>query len=148
MTIIDFSDTNAVCLFTITLFAIVFSRYVIISGLFYILFYSLFKDRFWHRKISSQLRPQGQHWQEVKWSALTSAIFALSGVALIWLWQKDYTAIYIALSLSHPLSSAPLVLPRFDGNVDLISPLHEHYVVTLFSLRLQLFATVKQPLTV
>ena len=100
MTILDFSDTNAVCLFTIALFAIVFSRYVLISGLFYILFYTLFKDRFWHRKISRQLRPQGQHWQEIKWSAFTSAIFALSGVLLIWLWQKDYTAIYIELPLS------------------------------------------------
>ena len=100
MILLDFSNISAVLVFTATLFVIVFSRYVLISGLFYVLFYFLLKDRFWHRKISSQLRPQGQHWQEIKWSALTSAIFAVSGVALIWLWQEGYTAIYSNLSLA------------------------------------------------
>ena len=92
--ILDFSNPTAVGFFTLTLMGIVFIRYVLVSGLFYVLFYFFFKERFWHRKISSRLRPKGQTWVEVKWSAITASIFALSGVGMLWLWQEGYTNIY------------------------------------------------------
>jgi len=94
MTLINFSESTEVILAICGLTAIVFSRYVLISGAFYILFYSYFKDSVWHRKISEGLRPPGQSRSEIKWSAITSFIFALSGVGMVWLWQEGYTAVY------------------------------------------------------
>ena len=40
------------------------------------------------------LRPVGQSWQEIKWSALTSFIFAFSGVGIVWMYQEGYCMIY------------------------------------------------------
>ena len=92
--IVDFSDDFAVITFIIVLSLIVFLRYVLVSGLFVLLFSVVFKDKFLSRKISTKLRPQGQSWQEIKWSALTSFIFALSGVGIVWIWQAGYSTIY------------------------------------------------------
>jgi len=93
--IVDFSDMTAVAAFIISLSLIVFLRYVLISGLFVLLFYVTFKDKFLSRKISKMLRPKGQSLQEIKWSTLTSFIFALSGVGIVWMWQAGYSTIYI-----------------------------------------------------
>ena len=93
--LVDFSDLSAVIAFMISLSLVVFLRYVFVSGLFVGLFYILFKDKFLSRKISKILRPNGQSWQEIKWSALTSFIFALSGVGIVWMWQSGYSTIYI-----------------------------------------------------
>jgi len=94
MTFINFSDSSTVLVAICTLTVIVFSRYVMISGAFYVFFYGFFKDTFWHRRISEGLRPPRQAWSEIKWSAITSFIFAISGVGLVWLWQEGYTVIY------------------------------------------------------
>ncbi len=94
MTLINFADPIAILIAFCTLTIIVFCRYVLMSGAFYLIFYFYFKDTFWHRKISEGLRPEGQAFSEIKWSAITSFIFALSGVLLVWLWQAGYTTIY------------------------------------------------------
>lgn len=95
--IVDFSDTTAVLAFIISLSLVVFLRYVFVSGLFVTLFYVFFKDKFLPRKISTMLRPKGQSWNEIKWSAITSFIFALSGVGIVWMWQAGYTKVYTDL---------------------------------------------------
>jgi sterol desaturase/sphingolipid hydroxylase (fatty acid hydroxylase superfamily) len=96
--ILDFTDPIAVLLFTITLSGIVFLRYVFASGIFYLLFYIFFKEKYWHRKISERLRPEKQHWKEIKWSVITSVIFGLSGTGLLFLWQNGYSQIYTDIS--------------------------------------------------
>ena len=93
--LVDFSDLSAVMAFIISLSLVVFLRYVFVSGLFVGLFYIIFKDKFLSRKISEMLRPKGQSWQEIRWSALTSFIFALSGVGIVWMWQSGHSTIYI-----------------------------------------------------
>jgi len=95
MQLLDFYNLTDVALFTLSLCIIVFLRYVLVSGMFYLVFYVFFKDQFWHRKISVQLRAGNQHWKEIMWSGITSIIFALSGVGLVWLWQNGYTQIYV-----------------------------------------------------
>jgi len=98
MTLVNFADKADVLLAIFTLSLIVFSRYVVVAGLFYILFYNFYKDTYWHRKISKGLRPQGQAWTEIKWSGITSLVFGLAGIGLIWMWQRGYTAIYTDVS--------------------------------------------------
>ena len=95
MQLLDFSDSTAVLLFIISLWIIVFLRYVLVAGIFSLVFYVFFKKRYLHRKISTQLRSPSQHWKEIAWSCCTSFIFALSGLWLVWLWQKGYTKVYI-----------------------------------------------------
>ena len=79
---------------TIIISLTVFFRYVLVSGGFYVVFYILGKKRFERRKISEQLRTKGQSWKEIGWSALTSAIFGVFGVAMLYCWQAGYMAIY------------------------------------------------------
>lgn len=76
------------------LFVAIFLRYIIVSGVFIFVFSFLLKDQYLSRMVSNKLRPEGQIQKEIKWSAITSFIFALSGVGLVWIWQNDFTAIY------------------------------------------------------
>lgn len=72
----------------------IFFRYVLVSGGFYLIFYVLGKKKFERRKISKQLRVKGQSWREIGWSALTSLIFGVFGVLMLYGWQNEYMAIY------------------------------------------------------
>ncbi len=72
----------------------VFLRYIIIAGSFYLFFYIFAKKHYTHRKINFQLRRPGQSWKEIKWSALTSLAFGVTGALLLLTWQKGYTRIY------------------------------------------------------
>ena len=91
---INFSDPIVVITSLLLLSASVFLRYVMVSTIFYLIFYIFFKNKYWHRKISEQLRPKTQHWKELKWSAITSLIFGVFGMVLLWMWQAGYTQIY------------------------------------------------------
>jgi sterol desaturase/sphingolipid hydroxylase (fatty acid hydroxylase superfamily) len=73
---------------------VVFFRYVMTAGGFYVFFYIFVKKRFWHRKISVQLRKPRQSWREVGWSALTSLVFGVAGAGMLLAWEKGYTKIY------------------------------------------------------
>lgn len=113
MQLIDFSNTTDILYFTLSLCIIVFLRYVLVSGLFYVLFYVFFRKQYWHRKISTKLRTPGQHWREIKWSGITAIIFALSGVGLVALWQAGYTQIYMDDTYSWWVSIIGLFLALF-----------------------------------
>jgi len=110
MQILDFSNLTEVVVFTLSLWGIVFLRYVLVAGIFYLVFYVFFKEKYWHRKISERLRTPHQHWKEILWSCLTSFIFALSGVGLLWLWQEGYTHLYVDNSYSIIVSVGSLLL--------------------------------------
>lgn len=96
MEIINFSDPISVIATTAVICMVVFFRYVLVSGLFYVLFYYVFQRHFYSRKISRSLRVKGQSLKEIKWSAITSFIFGLSGIGLVWLYQNGYTQIALS----------------------------------------------------
>ncbi len=90
-------DLSHPLFFVLAIFGIstvVFFRYVLVAGGFYLFFYRLAQRQFAGRKISFRLRQPGQSWQEVKWSALTSLAFGLSGALMLLAWQSGYTLIY------------------------------------------------------
>ncbi|MEQ8530714.1 MAG: hypothetical protein RIB86_02610 [Imperialibacter sp.] len=96
--IINFSQPTEVIAFTLLLFLIVFVRYVIVSAIFFGIFYQIGAQKFAARKISTGTWKKGQFKKEIFYSALTSFVFALSGVGMLWAWQSEKTAIYTDLS--------------------------------------------------
>ncbi len=95
---INFDNAWSVALFTLINFLVIFCRYVLVSSIFQFVFTVLLKDQFKSRKISEALQKPGQSVKEIQWSAITSGIFTVSGVGLIWLFENDYTAIYTDFS--------------------------------------------------
>lgn len=90
----DLSDPTLFLLAIIAVSAVVFFRYVLVAGSFYLLFYRFLRQQFVHRKISLRLRKPGQSWREVKWSAWTSLAFGVAGAGMLLAWQQGYTRIY------------------------------------------------------
>jgi len=90
----DLSDPVLFLLAVLGVSGVVFFRYVLVAGSFYLLFYRIAQRQFAHRKISFRLRQPGQSWREVKWSALTSFAFGVAGALMLLAWQQGYTKIY------------------------------------------------------
>ena len=91
---VNFNDFGSVVAFTVINFFVIFFRYVLVSLIFNVVFTIILKDRFKSRRISEALRKPNQSWREISWSALTSAIFTISGVGMVWLFENGQTAIY------------------------------------------------------
>ncbi|MEO1053316.1 MAG: sterol desaturase family protein [Bacteroidota bacterium] len=105
----DFLEASNFVRLSAILFVVVFLRYLIVSGVFHYTFYVLFKGRFGHRIINAKPKQQTQVRKEVTWSAITSFIFAISGVLMVVAWQQDLTAIYTDFS-SYPWWYIPISL--------------------------------------
>lgn len=110
MQVVNFSNPGEVVAFTLVLFTIVFTRYVVVSAIFFGVFYKMGARKYASRKVSAGEWKKGQFRKEILYSALTSFIFSLSGVVMLWAWQRGQTAIYTELSASDwfylPLSLA------------------------------------------
>ena len=92
----DFLDTDFLNFLNATklvliLFGIVFLRYILFSSACHYLLKSLFQHRLLHEKVidGRQLK------KEILYSAFTSFIFAISGWAMILLWQRGLVKIYV-----------------------------------------------------
>ncbi|MGN6402567.1 MAG: sterol desaturase family protein [Flavisolibacter sp.] len=79
---------------TIIIFLIVLARYLLVAGLFYGIFYLWHPIRWNQRKISSRNYAVGQFKTEVKWSTITTFIFAVFGAATVALWQHGWIKVY------------------------------------------------------
>lgn len=73
-------------------FFIIF-RYFLIVGPFYLLFWKTYW--FKRRQVYKQLPGRDQVLSEIRWSLLTSLVFAISGVLIGVLWQQGWTQIYL-----------------------------------------------------
>ena len=81
-------------LITFFMFMIIVARYVLIAGLFQFWFYTLRKDQWRSRRLGKKTIEKKQFYQEVKWSFITSLIFAVAGSLTALFWQKGYTHLY------------------------------------------------------
>lgn len=88
------TDTRHFILITAIIFAVIFLRYLFFSGGYHYLFFILLKNSFKNRFLHTAGLRKDQAWQEIRRSALTSAIFAVSGAALIALWHNGSTRLY------------------------------------------------------
>ncbi|HTL09470.1 MAG TPA: sterol desaturase family protein [Chitinophagaceae bacterium] len=75
-------------------FTIITGRYLLVSGLFYGIFYLWQPAKWKERKLSRKPYPAGQLKKEIKWSTLSSFIFALAAALAWWLWQSGNTLVY------------------------------------------------------
>ena len=91
---IDFSSWSSIVVFTAINFAVIFFRYVMVSLIFHFVFKVILKDRYASRTISNKLRKPKQNRKEILWSTITSFIFTLSFVGMVWLYLNGKTAIY------------------------------------------------------
>lgn len=79
---------------TLVIFIIVIARYFIIAILFQLFFYRWQKEKWAKRWLGKKQVDREQFLREVKWSLVTSLIFAVAGTCTAILWQKGYTQLY------------------------------------------------------
>jgi sterol desaturase/sphingolipid hydroxylase (fatty acid hydroxylase superfamily) len=105
----DFTNPIIFLIVTLAMFLIVVGRYFLIAGIFHVWFYSLRKDKWKSRNLGKKNFGKSQFYTEVKWSLLTSLIFAFAGTVTAILWQKGYTALYTNVH-DYPLWYLPVSL--------------------------------------
>lgn len=76
------------------LWALIFFRYVLVAGLFYLYFFKVKAQAYKSKRISTKLRKKQQTKKEIINSFLSSGLFAIGGVFLIHMWKNGYSQIY------------------------------------------------------
>jgi sterol desaturase/sphingolipid hydroxylase (fatty acid hydroxylase superfamily) len=84
-------------LIAMAIFLVVAGRYFLIAAIFQLIFYVKGKNRWAGRRLGKKDLDKRQFYTEVKWSLITSIIFAIAGALTALLWQKGYTRVYTDL---------------------------------------------------
>jgi sterol desaturase/sphingolipid hydroxylase (fatty acid hydroxylase superfamily) len=105
----DFSNPLIFLIATIVMFLVVIGRYFLIAGLFHAWFYVYKKNNWTNRRLSTKTTDKQQFFKEVKWSIITSLIFAVAGAATALIWQEGFTKIYVEVT-DYPLWYLPVSL--------------------------------------
>ena len=95
----DFSSPYWLFLLTVIFFVIITGRYFLVAGLFYLVCYKWFPERFEGRKIHKKKYKKGQLKKEIRWSMITSLLFTVAGTITVVLWQKGFTKVYTNVHL-------------------------------------------------
>ncbi len=93
----DFSRPPIFLLTTLCMFLVVVGRYFLIAGLFQFWFHGFRKEKWQKRSLSKKQVTKKQFYSELKWSVITSLIFAFTGSFTAILWQKGDTRLYTNL---------------------------------------------------
>lgn len=91
----DFSLPLYFLLLTLVMFLVVAGRYFLIATIFHVSFFVVGKNKFTNRRLGKKLLDKKQFYTEVKWSLVTSLLFAVAGALTTVFWQKGYTKIYL-----------------------------------------------------
>ena len=94
----DLSQPHIFLLVTAAMFVVVIGRYLLIAGFFHWWFFIFKKENYVQQYLGKKIVERRQYFKEVKWSMITSVIFALAGAFTVLLWQNGYTQIYIEVS--------------------------------------------------
>ncbi|MEO8820340.1 MAG: sterol desaturase family protein, partial [Ginsengibacter sp.] len=78
---------------------VISGRYFLVAGIFYLVFYNWFREKYEARKINKKKYKAGQLKKEIKYSLISSLIFAVAGAITVILWQKGYTKVYTNIDL-------------------------------------------------
>jgi len=84
---------------TLFFFIVISLRYFLVAGIFYLVFYSWFRKKYEAKKINKRSYKPGQFKKEIKYSLISSIIFAMAGAAIVILWQKGDTKVYTKTDL-------------------------------------------------
>ena len=80
--------------FTLTILTANVLRYVVISGVFFLLFYVLFKSRWAKNKIQPSFPKNQDYWREFGYSILTLLIFVATALLIFYSPLKEYNKVY------------------------------------------------------
>ncbi len=105
----DFSHPLFFTLLIIVMFLVVAGRYFLIAAIFHFSFFVIGKNKFTNRRLGKKPLDKKQFYSEVKWSFVTSLLFAVAGALTTVLWQKGYTKIYFDVN-QYPLWYLPVSL--------------------------------------
>ncbi len=101
-------------LYIFIFFLILVFRYFLAVGLFYYYYYIKNKEKFQPKKLSKRPYKKKQFRNEIKWSLISSVIFAITGALLYFLYNLGYTQIYLKFSINDlwyfPLSLLSVLL--------------------------------------
>ena len=92
---IDFTSFYGLAASTVILFTVIVLRYFFFGYILHWFFYIRKSPRWEERKIYSKSYSRSQLRKEIKWSTISSVIFAFSGSLLGYLWQKGFTRVYV-----------------------------------------------------
>jgi lathosterol oxidase len=90
----DLSDPYTFLLVTVFMFLLVVGRYFLVAGLFQLWFYHIRKEKWQSRLLADKKVSTRQFYLELKWSVVTSLIFAVAGSLTAIIWQRGYTRLY------------------------------------------------------
>jgi lathosterol oxidase len=105
----DFSNPVQFALTALFFFVVILGRYLLVSFLAHRFFYRWMHGRWESRKLARRSYPKAQFRREIRWSTITTIIFALAGAGTLLLWQKGYTQVYIDAH-EYPIWWMPLSL--------------------------------------
>lgn len=88
-------------LWSCLLFAIIFVRYLVVSGTYHYFFRLRWRDKLAQRIFPSQATKNGLIRKEILRAAGVSLVFTLTGMGTLWLWEKGYTRLYLNPSDQH-----------------------------------------------
>jgi sterol desaturase/sphingolipid hydroxylase (fatty acid hydroxylase superfamily) len=91
------------------MFLVVAGRYFLIAGIFHALFYVAGRNRWYARRLGKKDIDKKQFYNEVRWSLVTSLLFAVVGALTAVLWQKGYTCLYVEFN-EYPFLYLPVSL--------------------------------------
>jgi Delta7-sterol 5-desaturase len=103
------SYPTLVGLFVLSIFIVVLFRYLLFAWLYQAIVRSLYRA-------PKRLKDQ-QYWREVRWSAISSGLFAILSTMCFWAFQHGYTKIYVdfdAYSLGYFFFSIVVVLVAYE----------------------------------
>ena len=83
--------------FSLLFFIIITGRYLLLSGLFWGIFYIWYPDKWKARKLSRRAYPPHQLKREMRWSLVTSLLFSVMATLTLLIWQKGWTLVYTDL---------------------------------------------------
>lgn len=96
--IIDFTDFYTVGSIFLLLSIIIFVRYLLVSGLYHLVFFTFLKKTFPNRFLRKKPLKKSQLVKEIYWSFLSGLIFAATGLLIYFLYIKGFSAIYLDVS--------------------------------------------------
>ena len=99
MALPDFTSAYGFLLLTLVLFIIITFRYFLVAGMFYLIFHVWFRKKYEVKKINKKDYKPGQFRKEIKYSLISSLLFALAGTFTVILWQKGLTKVYTTYDL-------------------------------------------------
>ena len=94
----DFGNAYVVGSLFLMLSIIIFFRYLLVSGIYHVLFFKLFRKKYKTRFLRKKPLKNKQLLKEIYWSGLSGIIFAATGIFIYYLYTKGYASIYLEIS--------------------------------------------------